>query len=105
MSAKIVAFSAVVATASAFAPTAGFAPRLRATGATGVSMSMDKSAYAPVITIFDHRGCSRTPKESTGATAGGQDDEMMVKIKSSKIVATAPFAEKVLQASLATLKN
>nr|P30943.2 RecName: Full=Phycoerythrin alpha-2 chain, chloroplastic; Flags: Precursor [Rhodomonas sp. CS24]CAD20039.1 phycoerythrin alpha-subunit 2 [Rhodomonas sp. CS24] len=102
MSAKIIAFSAVVATASAFAPTAGFVPRLRS-GATSVNMAMDKSAKAPVITIFDHRGCSRAPKEYTGAKAGGKDDEMMVKAQSVKIEVSTGTAEGVLATSLAKM--
>ena len=104
MSAKIIAFSAVVATASAFAPTAGFVPRLR-TGATSVNMAMDKSAKAPVITVFDHRGCSRAPKEYTGAKAGGKDDEMMVKAQSVKIEVSQGTAESVLASSLSLMKK
>nr|P30942.1 RecName: Full=Phycoerythrin alpha-1 chain [Rhodomonas sp. CS24] len=41
--------------------------------------AMDKSAKAPQITIFDHRGCSRAPKSETGGTAT-KDDQMMVKV-------------------------
>nr|CAC33093.1 phycoerythrin alpha-subunit 2 [Rhodomonas sp. CS24] len=104
MSAKIIAFSAVVATASAFAPTAGFVPRLRS-GATSVSMAMDKSAKAPVITIFDHRGCSRAPKEYTGAKAGGKDDEMMVKAQSVKIEVSSGTAEGVLATALGKMSK
>ena len=37
---------------------------------------------APIITIFDHRGCQRggENKEYSGAKANGQEDEMMVKV-------------------------
>nr|CAC33091.2 phycoerythrin alpha-subunit 1 [Rhodomonas sp. CS24] len=59
--------------------------------------AMDKSAKAPQITIFDHRGCSRAPKESTGAKAGGQDDEMMVKVASTKVTVSEADAAKKLQ--------
>nr|AHH29967.1 phycoerythrin alpha-subunit 1 [Proteomonas sulcata] len=34
---------------------------------------------APAITIFDHRGCSRAPKEGN-TESGTQDDEMLVKV-------------------------
>mmetsp|Transcript_13114 Transcript_13114/g.25744 ORF Transcript_13114/g.25744 Transcript_13114/m.25744 type:complete len:113 (-) Transcript_13114:61-399(-) len=104
MSAKVIAFSAVVATASAFAPSTGFAPRLR-TGATSVNMAMDKSARAPVITVFDHRGCNRAPKEYKGKAAGSRDDEMMVKAQSVKIAVSEPDAAAVLQATISTLKK
>merc|ERR1712167_102014 len=63
MSAKLLTFSALVASAAAFAPALSGVR----TGATSLSMSMDKSARAPIITIFDHRGCSKhTNKEYTG---------------------------------------
>ena len=63
------------------------APLLRANPAEA---TMDKSGRAPVITIFDHRGCNRggANKEYTGAKANGQDDEMCVKVQSSKIAAS-----------------
>jgi len=41
-----------------------------------------KHGTAPIITIFDHRGCQRggANTEYSGAKANGQDDEMLVKI-------------------------
>jgi hypothetical protein len=36
---------------------------------------------APVITIFDHRGCDRPTLEYQGAKANGPDDYMCVKVK------------------------
>nr|AHH29968.1 phycoerythrin alpha-subunit 2 [Proteomonas sulcata] len=98
---KVIAFAGLVASATAFAPT-GFTPALRS-GATSVSMAMDKSAKAPVITIFDHRGCSRAPKEYTGSKASGQDDEMMVKAQSVKIAVSDGVAESVLKDSLSVM--
>merc|ERR1711906_109705 len=55
--------------------------------------AMDNSAKAPQITIFDHRGCSRAPKESTG----GKADEMMVKVASTKVSVSEADAAKKLQ--------
>ena len=54
---------------------------------------------APVITIFDHRGCQRggPNKEYTGRKANGQDDEMCVKVQSLKI----PISEGRAAAQLA----
>eukprot|EP00961_Rhodomonas_salina_P134610 1810742-Rhodomonas_salina.2 len=104
MSAKVIAFSAIVATASAFAPTTGMVPRLR-TGAASVNMAMDKSARAPVITVFDHRGCNRAPKEYRGKAAGNKNDEMMVKAQSVKILADEAGAAGVLQSVISTLKK
>nr|7TJA_A Chain A, Phycoerythrin alpha-subunit 1 [Proteomonas sulcata]7TJA_E Chain E, Phycoerythrin alpha-subunit 1 [Proteomonas sulcata]7TJA_I Chain I, Phycoerythrin alpha-subunit 1 [Proteomonas sulcata]7TJA_M Chain M, Phycoerythrin alpha-subunit 1 [Proteomonas sulcata]7TJA_R Chain R, Phycoerythrin alpha-subunit 1 [Proteomonas sulcata]7TLF_A Chain A, Phycoerythrin alpha-subunit 1 [Proteomonas sulcata]7TLF_E Chain E, Phycoerythrin alpha-subunit 1 [Proteomonas sulcata]7TLF_I Chain I, Phycoerythrin a len=57
---------------------------------------MDKSAKAPAITIFDHRGCSRAPKESS-AKSGSQDDEMLVKVASTKVTVSEDVAAKKLQ--------
>ena len=102
MASKIVAFAALVASASAFAPGASFQPRLRS-AAGAVSMAMDKSGKAPVITIFDHRGCKRggPDAEYKGAKANSKDDEMCVKVQSAKI--TGPNADAVLQQTLSVL--
>ncbi len=61
------------------------------------------SAKAPVITVFDHRGCSRAPKEYTGKKTGDQDDEMMVKVQSVKIAADPTAADAVLLAALGSM--
>jgi len=63
---------------------------------------MDKSGRAPVITIFDHRGCQRggANKEYTGAKANSQDDEMCVKVQSSKIAASEARAAAQLAESI-----
>ena len=102
MSAKLIAFASVVASAAAFAPGASFQPRLRS-GASSVSMAMDKSGKAPVITIFDHRGCQRggPDTEYKGAKANSKDDEMCVKVQVAKIV--GPNADVVLQETLSVL--
>jgi len=57
---------------------------------------------APVITIFDHRGCQRggPNKEYTGAKAGNQDDEMCVKVQSSVIPASESRAAAQLAESI-----
>mmetsp|Transcript_3437 Transcript_3437/g.5483 ORF Transcript_3437/g.5483 Transcript_3437/m.5483 type:complete len:111 (-) Transcript_3437:1966-2298(-) len=49
----------------------------------GTEAAMDKNGKAPLITIFDHRGCTRPPKEYNGQKANGPEDEMMVKVYSS----------------------
>jgi len=102
MASKIVAFSALCASASAFAPAlAGVR-----TGATSLSMSMDKSARAPLITIFDHRGCSRHANvEYKGRKTGDQDDEMLVKVVSAKVFTSDEQAAAVLANSLTTLRK
>jgi len=102
MAAKAVAFSALVASAAAFSPAT---PALR-TGATSLNMAMDKSARAPIVTIFDHRGCSaHQNKEYNGRLTGGQDDEMCVKVNTAKILPEKNVADKVLQDSLNTLRK
>ena len=99
---KIVAFAAIVASAAAFAPSTSFQPRLRS-GASSVSMKMDKSGKAPVITIFDHRGCQRggPDTEYKGAKANSKDDEMCVKVQLAKV--SGPNADTVLQETLSVL--
>ena len=102
MTTKAIAFAAVVATATAFAPSGSFQPRLRS-GASSVSMKMDKSGKAPIITVFDHRGCQRggPDKEYKGAKANSKDDEMCVKVQMAKV--TGPNADTVLQETLSVL--
>ena len=104
MSAKTIAFAAFVASASAFAPGASFQPRLRS-GAASATMAMDKSGKAPVIMIFDHRGCKRggPDTEYKGAKANSKDDEMCVKVQVAKI--TGPNADAVLQQTISVLKK
>ena len=113
---RTVAFAAVIASAAAFSPmmsmetgrrqvvqagaaAAVAAPLLRANPAAA---GMDKSGRAPVITIFDHRGCNRggANKEYTGAKANGQDDEMCVKVQSNKIAASEARAAAQLAESI-----
>ena len=63
---------------------------------------MDKSGKAPTILIMDHRGCKRggANKEYTGAKAGGQDDEMCVKVSSDKVAASEAKAAAMLAEAL-----
>merc|ERR1712166_1163604 len=44
-----------------------------------------KHGTAPLITIFDHRGCSRGGAEFSGKTTGDKNDEMMVKVGVGKV--------------------
>ena len=71
----------IIQTGAAAAAVAPFLQSLPA------SAGMDKSAKAPVITIFDHRGCKRggPDGEYKGLKANSADDEMCVKVQSSKI--------------------
>merc|ERR1719199_2102822 len=71
-------------------------------GATPAEAKMDKSGRAPVITVFDHRGCQRggANKEYTGAKANGQDDEMCVKVENPKIAASESRAAAQLAESI-----
>ena len=87
----------VVQTGAAAAAVAPFLQSMPA------SAGMDKSGKAPVITIFDHRGCKRggPDAEYKGAKANSKDDEMCVKVQSAKI--TGPNADAVLQQTLSVL--
>jgi len=57
------------------------------------------SASAPVIAIFDHRGCARQPKptEYRGERSNDQDDEMCVSVRSPVIQVGNGEASKFLQ--------
>ena len=104
MAAKLVACTALVASAAAFAPATGALRTVR-TGASSLTMKIGDSR-APIITIFDHRGCSRhANKEYTGKLIGTQDDEMCVKVGTAKVVADKDQADAVLSASLNTLQK
>ena len=83
----------VVQTGAAAAAVAPFLQNMPAGAA------MDKSGKAPVITIFDHRGCKRgaPDTEYKGAKANSKDDEMCVKVQSVKIAVTEAEAAKALQ--------
>uniref|UniRef100_A0A7S0F3K2 Phycoerythrin alpha chain domain-containing protein n=1 Tax=Hanusia phi TaxID=3032 RepID=A0A7S0F3K2_9CRYP len=59
---------------------------------------------APQITIFDHRGCSRPPKEYTGKRAGTYDDEMLVKIDFKAAQVNSKLAQQVLEQTIGVLK-
>ena len=105
MSAKFVAFSAIVASAAAFAPGASFQPRLRSAGVSSISMDLDRSSRAPVITVFDHRGCVRGKKdlEYTGKKSGDANDEMCVKVDFAKININTAAAAQVTAETLGVL--
>mmetsp|Transcript_19804 Transcript_19804/g.14235 ORF Transcript_19804/g.14235 Transcript_19804/m.14235 type:complete len:145 (-) Transcript_19804:56-490(-) len=144
MLAKVAAAACLVASASAFAPAS--VPALRSTGASSMSMQMERrdavtigaaaaavvpflgaqeaealpqgatalpktkvfmraNFYAPEVTVFDHRGCSRLPAEYKGGKTGDQDDEMLVKVASKKVFFPEAEAAKVLAATLSTLKK
>ena len=63
------------------------------------AQAANKSGKAPVITIFDHRGCQRggPDNEYKGPKANSKDDEMCVKVQSVKITVTEAEAAKALQ--------
>jgi hypothetical protein len=68
---------------------------------------MPAKNYAPVITIFDHRGCARKGAEYKGELTNSYDDEMLVKVAQTQLQIDSPafkdLASAVLQASLSTL--
>lgn len=43
-------------------------------------VDVPKKSLAPLIQIFDHRGCSRPKTEYTGKASGDDNDEMCVKV-------------------------
>mmetsp|Transcript_16695 Transcript_16695/g.33346 ORF Transcript_16695/g.33346 Transcript_16695/m.33346 type:complete len:140 (-) Transcript_16695:100-519(-) len=64
---------------------------------------MRANFYAPEVTVFDHRGCSRSPKEYQGGKTGTQDDEMLVKVSSKKVFCAEAVAAQVLAETLGSL--
>eukprot|EP00961_Rhodomonas_salina_P049380 663236-Rhodomonas_salina.1 len=57
---------------------------------------MQKNSMAPVITVFDHTGCSRKNDEYRGPESGDADDERLVKVAQTKISVTESMAAKAL---------
>ncbi|EKX36002.1 phycoerythrin alpha subunit 19 [Guillardia theta CCMP2712] len=109
---RSVAFAALIGSAAAFSPSMSLDVSRRQVVQTGAAAAavapflqqvpaqaaMDKSGRAPVITIFDHRGCTaHANKEYTGAKANSQDDEMCVKVASAKIAVSEGDAARKLQ--------
>merc|ERR1711957_231514 len=93
---RTVAFAALVASAAALSGVR--------TGATSLNMAMDKSGRAPVITVFDHRGCTAHKNtDYSGPKANAMEDEQCVKVQSVKIA--GPDADTVLRDTLSTLKK
>jgi hypothetical protein len=82
----------VVQTGAAAAAVAPFLQNMPASAA-------NRDAKAPVITIFDHRGCKRggPDAEYKGLKANSKDDEMCVKVQSVKISVSEAEAAKSLQ--------
>jgi hypothetical protein len=58
---------------------------------------LSSNFYAPEVTIFDHRGCNRAPKEYKGGKTGDQDDEMLVRVKSVKVCDDAKIRPQIQQ--------
>eukprot|EP00281_Chroomonas_sp_CCMP1168_P023733 CAMPEP_0206234504 /NCGR_PEP_ID=MMETSP0047_2-20121206/12629_1 /ASSEMBLY_ACC=CAM_ASM_000192 /TAXON_ID=195065 /ORGANISM="Chroomonas mesostigmatica_cf, Strain CCMP1168" /LENGTH=120 /DNA_ID=CAMNT_0053658601 /DNA_START=20 /DNA_END=382 /DNA_ORIENTATION=+ len=120
MIAKTVAFAALVGSASAYvAPTmmasanrrqviqtagaaAIAAPLLRPNGAS----ASDPQLLAPVVTILDHRTCTRIGKEYKGELSGrAEDDQCVVKVQMQKVAVSDKTAADVLQQVLGDLKK
>jgi len=71
----------------------------------GAEAALDKNSKAPIITVFDHRGCTRAPKEYTGPKSNNQNDEMCIKVESRKIDVSESSASKALEQMLGSLKK
>jgi len=75
------------------------APLLRANPAAA---KYDQSGRAPLITIFDHRGCQRGSdnKEYVGEKSGDSDDEMLVKVANPIVQVSAARATRMTQEAI-----
>eukprot|EP00961_Rhodomonas_salina_P048142 646612-Rhodomonas_salina.1 len=121
MQSKVIAVAAMVAHVAAFTPSmqvpGGMGRReiinsgLAAASAApilanfDVVAAVDKDAKAPIITVFDHRGCSRAPKEYVGKKSNDQNDEMCVKVESKKVSVSEDDAGKAIDQILGKLKK
>lgn len=47
-------------------------------------------AWFGQITIFDHRGCGRQPREYKGEKSGDNNDEMCVKVAQTQLKIDSP---------------
>ncbi|EKX43370.1 phycoerythrin alpha subunit [Guillardia theta CCMP2712] len=102
---RVIVSAMLVASAAAFAPSPFSVPSLRSSSSSSISMNMEgPRGVAPIITVFDHRGCKRGKADSEyqGALANGPEDEMLVKVAYKKVPLSAGFADKVLQQTLGT---
>lgn len=77
------------------------APLLRPQGASAV----DSGLNAPVITILDHRDCTRYGKEYKGELTGDENDKMIIKLTMEKIRGSENVAARVLAETIGALKK
>lgn len=67
---------------------------------------MRLTSQAPVVTIFDARGCTdHANKEYTGPKSGDENDEMCVKVVMQKISVAEDFASLVRREALSELQK
>nr|U5T880.1 RecName: Full=Phycocyanin PC645 alpha-1 subunit; Short=PC645A1 [Chroomonas sp. CCMP270]AGY96990.1 phycocyanin645 alpha subunit [Chroomonas sp. CCMP270] len=110
MIAKTVAVLALAGSAAAYAPTmslsanrrelvqgaaaaAVVAPLLRPTGAS----ARDAQLRAPIVEIFDARGCDAKNAQYTGPKSNDMNDDQCVKVSMQKITVSEATAAKKLQ--------
>ncbi|EKX43260.1 phycoerythrin alpha subunit 13 [Guillardia theta CCMP2712] len=82
------------------APGIGYAQKKR-------EVEMKNKNFAPVITVFDHRGCAEhVNKEYTGPKSNDENDEMLVKVKQTKLRRDDPkfveLADRIVQETKGT---
>mmetsp|Transcript_38629 Transcript_38629/g.75486 ORF Transcript_38629/g.75486 Transcript_38629/m.75486 type:complete len:120 (+) Transcript_38629:53-412(+) len=116
---RAAAFVALAGSAAAFAPTmsaeVGRRQAIAGAGvAAGVAVALplrtdakiDNKLRAPIVTVFDARGCTEHKnRESKGPKTGGIDDEMCVKVQYEKIAACEDTAFLVLKECLSEMKS
>ena len=67
---------------------------------------MAKDSKAPVVTVFDARGCAdHKNTQYTGAKAGGMEDDQCVKLSMDAVKVGDDVAAKVLTEVLGNLKS
>jgi len=86
------------------AAAAAVTPFLGSKAAFAEKPRMEADSYAPVVTIFDHRGCTRAAKEYNGPKANDQEDGMCVKVQSVQLKVSEATAASFLQEIVAVIR-
>ena len=86
------------------AAAAAISPFLGSSSAMAAKPQMEADSYAPIVTIFDHRGCTRGPKEYRGPKANDMEDDMCVKVQSVQLKVSEATAASFLQEAVAIIR-
>ena len=86
------------------AAAAAISPFLGSAKANAAKPTMEADSYAPVVTVFDHRGCTRAPKEYSGPKANDMEDDMCIKVQSVQLKVSEATAASFLIENVAIIR-